>query len=248
MKSLDLYLINLIAASSGYPLGQLKDNPGDNSGTGIVAQTHNDILYSLVAAITKYSAISDTNESTTDSDFIDAIERLTGHGHGSVSEYSNSTTYAINEQVFFYGIQFVSLQGSNTGNSPLTSHTYWAPAPETVKMFQSFVNGEILRSGMDPVDESGGGSFQTWIKYGIHNLGGTSGQDYQAYKVHLDGTVVTGDTDLETIFDPGGVNEYRFIDTVAPDSMGTRTLIDYSATATGEAAEGVPYIIVMLPV
>lgn len=248
MKKIANYLINTIAPSAGFSEGKLKDNPGDNSGSGIVSQTHNDYLYAFMALISKYGLISDTDESENASDFMDTIERLSGLAHVNVADYSLITTYALNDEVFSSGIQWVSVQASNTGNAPETNPDWWVPVPPTKVIFEQFRSGIVMRAGADPVDDSTpSATYQTWIKYGIHNIGGTAGQNYQAYKVHLDNSVVTGDFDLETIFDPGGANEYRFIDTFAPLS-GTRDLLDYRVTTTGEATEGNPYIVVMLPI
>jgi len=248
MKDINSYLTNLQAPSAGFSKGKLKDNPGDNSGTGIVSDTHNDFLYAFYALALKYSVISDTAESENASDILNALERMTGHNHVSGSEYSAVTTYAAGDQVFRRGVQFISLAASNTGNDPVSSPTWWMPVHDTKNVLAWFREGKIIRAGAHLSDKSGDAAYLQNMKYGLHNIGGTSGQNYQAYKVHLDGTVVTGNPTLVAIFDPGGANEYAFINTFAPDSGGTRTLVNYSATATGEAAEGVPFILVLLPV
>jgi len=52
------------------------------------------------------------------------------------------------------------------------------------------------------------------------------GVDYEFYMVHLDGATVTGDATLEAILKPGVAGEYPYIDLLAPDNLGTRTLLD----------------------
>lgn len=98
MKSLSSYLTNIIAPSTGYSEGQYKDNPGDDTGTGMTAQAMNDILYALFAVITKYDAVSNTNETEAASDFLDALEAafvaLTGNQTVAGDKTFSGTTNA----------------------------------------------------------------------------------------------------------------------------------------------------------
>ena len=54
----------------------------------------------------------------------------------------------------------------------------------------------------------------------------------------LDGTVVTGDATLEAIFDVGGGSEYFNLDLIAPDVLGTRTLIDMGERVLAAQSSG----------
>ena len=74
MKDIRTYLANYTAASSGYSLGKLKDNPGDDTGSALTADLFNDLLYAFYAFINKYGTVSDTDESESASDFVDAVE------------------------------------------------------------------------------------------------------------------------------------------------------------------------------
>jgi hypothetical protein len=42
------------------------------------------------------------------------------------SAWSSTTTYAVGSKISFAGTTYISLQGSNTGNNPSTSPTFWA--------------------------------------------------------------------------------------------------------------------------
>ncbi|PKL40739.1 MAG: hypothetical protein CVV44_03795 [Spirochaetae bacterium HGW-Spirochaetae-1] len=74
MKDIRSYLINYNAATSEYPSGSLKDNPGDNTGSQATVDLFNDILYAIIAFILKYGTLSDTDETVLASDFVDAVE------------------------------------------------------------------------------------------------------------------------------------------------------------------------------
>jgi hypothetical protein len=74
MKDIRSYLTNYITASSGYSFGQLKDNPGDDTGSALTADLFNDLLYGFYAFINKYGTVSDTDESESASDFVNTLE------------------------------------------------------------------------------------------------------------------------------------------------------------------------------
>lgn len=74
MKDIRSFLANYTAASSGYSLGKLKDNPGDDTGSALTSALFNDLLYAFYAFILKYGTVSDTDESESASDFVDALE------------------------------------------------------------------------------------------------------------------------------------------------------------------------------
>ena len=44
----------------------------------------------------------------------------------AVRSWSSGTTYNLNDAVFYNGSSYVSLQGSNTGNEPDTSASFWS--------------------------------------------------------------------------------------------------------------------------
>jgi len=79
MKDLRNYLLNFDAASSGYPYGKFRDDPGDESGSEETVLTINDFYYGMVAPIEKYlGGITNTDETTLASDFLNAMETAIG--------------------------------------------------------------------------------------------------------------------------------------------------------------------------
>ncbi|HOW83280.1 MAG TPA: hypothetical protein PK573_12020 [Spirochaetota bacterium] len=74
MKDIRSYLLNYTPASSGYSFGKLKDNPGDDTGSAVTEKWANDLMYAFYAFINKYGTVSDTDESESASDFVDAVE------------------------------------------------------------------------------------------------------------------------------------------------------------------------------
>ena len=231
MKKISSFLTNRIAPSAGFSEGQYKDDPGDSTGSGALAQTPNDFYYGFLALIKKYiGGVSDTDESENASDMRDAIENAIGIKNENVSEYVNTTTYAQDDHVMYLGLQFVSMINSNTGNAPLDNPDKWFPCME---------RNEVVRAWRDAVNLSGGfaalhdkrdaTNYRLLFEAGKYNFGGDSGEsgvNKQATALHLDGTTVTGNTTLENLLDVGGANEYHLLDVIAPDVLGTRTLLD----------------------
>lgn len=92
MKKLSSYLANLIDPSAGYSEGQIKDDPGNLTGSEIRAQMWNDIFYAIMAFITKWWSISDTSENETSSDFRNAVENAIQTYSGLI-EYSSGMAF-----------------------------------------------------------------------------------------------------------------------------------------------------------
>ena len=254
MKKLATYLTVKDAPEAGFSLGKVKDNTGAaGSGSGAFAQFANDAYYAVAAMAFKYlGVVSDTDESETASDNIISIERAIGIQNENVSEYVNTTTYAADALVMRYGVQFVSRALGNVGHDPFTSPDEWLPCFSREKTFQAACSGIAIQTGVAPMDNHRDAAYRQWFELGKFNFGGDAGVNYQAFGVHLDGTVVTGTgaLGLEGIFDVGGAGEYNFLDTFAPDVTGTRTLADYrgcspmaiDATGGNRAAIGVPQL------
>lgn len=250
MKDIRTYLSNYTAASSGFSLGRLKDDPGDGTGSGITVNTHNDFLYAILAPIKKWiGAVAGTDESETASDMMTAIERAAGVANENVAEWSNSTTYAQDAHVMNLGIQFVSMAGSNTGNNPFDNPDKWMPCfgrDEAVRMWR---DGRDIDGGFAAVhNKRDTSNYRAFFQWGKYNFGGANGRNFQAYGVHLDGQVLTGNSDYEAIFNIGETDEYHLLDIIAPEVMGTRTMMDSKGRvprivdATGGSAANVGVI------
>ena len=236
MKRPDSFLTNT-TAPAGRLLGAAKNNPGDDSGSGMDKEIYNDPAYALLAVIESYKdgGNTDSDETTTASDVRDAIEQLThkrvtdnATPANSLAEWSNVTTYvAIGELVTHEGFQFVAYNVTgNLAKNPLTNPDFWHMIPKPDDMLLRYQSGQVFSGGLSPMADRAGGNYRQNIAFGRYRLGGNGGVFYDFFRVALDGTQVTGDGTLEAIFDVGGGNEYFNIDLVAPDVVGTRTLID----------------------
>ncbi len=74
MKDIQSYFDNYDEPSSGFSFGKFRDNPGDDTGSALTADLFNDLLYAFYAFINKYGEVSDTDESESASDFVNALE------------------------------------------------------------------------------------------------------------------------------------------------------------------------------
>jgi len=235
MNKLSSLGITITAPSSGFSEGQLKDDPGDGTGSGAIKGWCQEPIYAIYARIKKYlpgGVASDTPESETASDDMDSIEHMIGLKNTNVSEWANVTTYGQDAHVMYLGIQFVSMVAANTGNNPIDNPAKWLPCFNRDDAIVKWRNGEDIKGGFENVHNHRNAAYRIYFQWGKYNFGGDSGRNFQATGVHLDGTVVTGNPELIALFDIGGVNQYHLLDIIAPDVLSTRTLMN----ARGRAA------------
>lgn len=229
MKNIQDYLTNKDAPSGGFSQGKLRDDPGDATGSGITVLTHNDFLYALLAPVIKYLGdTSDTDESETAADVMDALETMAGVKNPNVSEYNNITAYVADDHVMSLGVQFVAMVAT-TGNEPFTNPDKWLPCFARDDAFIKWQKGDNITGGFDPLHDHRDGAYRQVFDWGKYNVGGDTGgvgRNFEAFGIHLDGTQVTGNGTLEGILDVGGGGEYHLLDIIAPDVVGTRTLLD----------------------
>ena len=62
---------------------------------------------------------------------------------GAFSDYAAGTTYAVGDVRTYSSEFYISIQGSNTGNTPSSTPTYWSK----LKIFQEFNTNETYSSG-----------------------------------------------------------------------------------------------------
>lgn len=236
MKKPSSFLTNT-TAPAGRAYGQAIDDPGGGTGTGVDNETYNDPAYGLIALIDafKEGGITDTDEKTTASDVLDALNEALGRRvidpvtpGNDVDEWLVGTNYTtIGELVFRQGKQYVNFNGvGNLGLDPVITRTHWYPIPSLERLLDLEASGEILHGGFSDLADIQHAKYQQNIEFGRFRVGGNGGTYYNFYRVALDGTQVTGDATLVAIFDVGGGDEYWNIDIVAPDVLGTRTLLD----------------------
>lgn len=139
------------------------------------------------------------------------------------NKYSSATTYSQWDAVWVDGDQYISLKGSNLNKYPITEPNYWEIVPDFKEITKQYQKAVPIQAGLKDIDNYRDGDYEQWAFSGYFQK---DSKTFSAYKVHLDGTVLTGDADLEDIFDPGGGNEYFALDILAPDVVGTRTLPD----------------------
>ncbi|RPI63125.1 MAG: hypothetical protein EHM48_02970, partial [Planctomycetaceae bacterium] len=224
MYKLSTVQSNYDSATTGFSEGKLRDNPGDYTGSGAIAANMNDFYYGMVAAIKKYKTggvLSDAPESETASDFLQAIEELAGVYVGGVSAWSAATAYAtVGTSVMRYGIQFVNLSASNTNHDPITSPTYWMAVPDKRELLAASTSGRVIVGDSSPLHDFNNAAYSQYLSLGLHNFGGASGANYNAYLVHLDGQAI-GSGALSTI-----VEAWHLKDVWMPGSTGSRTAAD----------------------
>ena len=113
MRKLSTIVTNRDSASTGFSDGKLRDNPGNDTGSGVMAGYGNDVWYALRAIVKKWSGtgdVSDSPESENNHDVLDAIEQMMGLSVYGVADYNPATTYSTaGESVMYAGIQFVNI-------------------------------------------------------------------------------------------------------------------------------------------
>ncbi len=247
MKSPSSFLINT-TTPAGRAEGNAINDPGGDTGTGMDEEIYNDPAYAAIAPIQTYKdgGISDSDETTLASDMRDALEEMTDKrvtdsiGAASLGEWDSGTTYGIlGVMVTHKGFQFVTY--NNTGNlnkNPLLNPDFWYPIPKPDELLMLFAGGHVIPGGMSDMVDRAGGNFNQNIAFGRYRLGGNGDDFFNFFRVTLDGTVVTGDVNLEDdIFEIGTGTEYPFADIFCPDVVGTRTLLDMGEYVTAAQSD-----------
>lgn len=193
MRDIPTLVANYDSSSTGFPEGKLRDNPGDDSGSGVMADIDNDKWYAITAAILKYrtSGKSNAAESTTNSDFVDALEEMVGQKVSGVSNWSSATTYStVGASVMRYGIQFVCIStASNTNKDPLLYPLLWQPVPDFKELLLASQGGKVFLGDSSPMHQYSHASYLPSFSLGTHKPGGASGAAFSAIGIHLDAGV-----------------------------------------------------------
>lgn len=224
MKKIPSVVTNYDSATAGFSEGKLRDNPGDDTGSSVVAAIDNDAYYARLAVITKYrpSGITDTAESELNSDFRDGLEHMAGIQVDAVAEWSAATTYStIDTPVMRHGLQFTNINTtSNVNKDPFTEPTFWMAVPDSRKLFSDFRECRVIGGQSHGLHDFNAAGYRQYFSLGTHVFGGVDGVTYNAWAVHLDGTAV-GSGDLSSI-----VESWAHKDSFAPGTVGARTLQD----------------------
>lgn len=249
MKSPSTFLTNP-TTPVGRAEGQAINDPGGSTGSGVDQEIYNDPAYASIAPIQSYKdgGISDSDETTINSDMRDALEEMnhmkvtdSATPANSIDEWDVGTTYStLGELVMWKGFQFVAYNvTANLAKDPLLSPDFWYKIPKPDVLMDDYFSAKSNSGGMNPIADRAGGTYRQNIAFGRYRLGGNGDDFYNFFRVALDGTQVTGNATLEAIFDVGGGNEYFNLDLIAPDVAGTRTLIDMGERiATPQSSSG----------
>ena len=228
MRKLSTIVTNRDSASIGFSDGKLRDNPGNDTGSGVMAGYGNDVWYALRAIVKKWSGtgdVSDSAESENNHDVLDAIEQMMGLSVYGVADYNPATTYStLGESVMRAGIQFVNIFPSgNTNKDPLTEHDYWLPVPDSRYLFLQSAQGIPQWGASHPIhDFNNATAYRQYFGLGTHRIGGYGGTTFNAYGVHLDGQAIGGSgTPLSDI-----IEAWHLKDVWMPGPVGTRIAVD----------------------
>ena len=227
MRNLPSIVSNYDSASTGFSDGKLRDNPGDDTGSGVMSAWGNDIWYALRAIVKNWHGagdVSDTAESENNHDVLDAIEQMIGLSVYGVANYNPATTYStLGESVMYAGIQFVNINASsNLGKTPLTEPLYWLPCPDSRDLFVKSVHGLPVWGASHPIHDFNNAAYRQYFGLGTHRIGGYNGTTFNAYGVHLDGQSIGATaTPLSDI-----VEAWHLKDVWMPGSEGSRLSID----------------------
>lgn len=232
MKSPSSFLSNT-TAPTGRTQGQATNDPGGSQGSGVDQEIYNDPAYAIIAMAEtwKEGGVSGLDETTINSDMRDAVEELTSKKVVGIPEFVASTTYSdpgtLTDVVMWKGFQFVNVSNiNNLGNDPLLNPKVWHMIPDIKDIMKMHFSGLPQNGELLPVADRLSGQYLQNFFTGKYRLGGNGESFYDFNRIHLDGSVVTGNTELEEILDVGGSNEYFNLDLIAPDVLGTRTLLD----------------------
>lgn len=129
-------------------------------------------------------------------------------------------------------------EASNSNKNPLSpaNTAYWYPVPSPEELIHYALSGKPVMGDMHSIHDRSGSNYATSFKIDSRYVDGTL---YNFFAVHLDGSTVTGDATLVARLGVGGANEHPYVDIFAPDSLGTRTLIDGGErTISGQSSGG----------
>ena len=185
MRNLSTIVTNRDSASIGFSDGKLRDNPGDDTGSGVMAGWGNDVWYALRAIVKKYAGagdVSDSPESENNHDVLDAIEQMMGLSVYGVDSYDSLATYSTaGESVMRAGIQFVNiLPSGNTNKDPLTEHDYWLPVPDSRYLFLQSTQGVPQWGASHPLHDFNDSAYRQYFGLGTHRIGGYAGTQFNA--------------------------------------------------------------------
>lgn len=156
---------------------------------------------------------------------------------GTANKWNSLTTYSAAGTIAERALMHFAASGkaTNLNKDPLNQANlaYWIPSPGLQTLMQRCKEPFV---DLHPALDRASGDYQNLVKIDTLALDGTT---YDFWQIALDGSTVTGDANLVAALDVGGANQHALIDLIAPDSLGTRTLIDMGERVmAGQSASG----------
>lgn len=200
---------------------------GNNFGTYVSNQSTVDYVAAQIA--TKTGPGSDLFLAAGENAVLESASGLSliSGNSGEITAWDSGTSYTLPGTLTrLEGKTFASTgQSSNLNKDPRLPENplYWFTPPSDDEMEKLAKDGLSCRGGMHTANDRTSGNYQQSMLIGKKAYNSIK---YNFYMVHLDGTQVTGDSTLEAILKVGLSGQYAYLDKFAPDSLGTRTLID----------------------
>jgi len=200
---------------------------GNNFGTYVSNESERDLVADAISG--KVAPGSDTFIEAGEGAVFDSSSGLSivSENSGEIAAWDAGTVYNVaGTLVRIEGITATATGiGLNQNKHPLIQNNsdYWYIPPEERALIAMANRGEQLKGSMHNIHNIQHADYAQNLKIGKKEVNGTQ---YEFHLIHLDGTIVTGNTTLENLLDAGGPNENPFIDLWAPLVTTTRTLID----------------------
>lgn len=146
---------------------------------------------------------------------------------GEIALWDTGPVYSVaGTLVRLEGLTFAATgQASNQNKNPLDPNNalFWYMPEDENDLLKYANRGTIINGDLHTIHDRSSGNYVVNFKIGKKKINSVQ-QEFHI--IHLDGTQVTGNTTLENLLDVGGANEYIYLDLIAPDVVGTRTLLD----------------------
>lgn len=153
--------------------------------------------------------------------------QIVSDNSGEIALWDSGTVYSVAGTLSRReGLTFAATgEALNQNKDPLDPNNslFWYMPEDENDLLRYANRGTVIDGDMHTIHDRSSGNYSVNLKIGKKKIAGTQ-QEFHI--IHLDGTVVTGNTTLENLLDVGGANEYKYLDLFAPDVVGTRTLLE----------------------
>jgi hypothetical protein len=166
--------------------------------------------------------------------FVGTGQNIKSDNGASIALWDAGTLYNVAGTIVRrFGVTYTATgQASNQGVDPVDANNalYWYEADKEDDLKRFANRGTVCEGDMHTINDRSSGNYAVNLRLGKKSI---NGSDYEFHMIHLDGTVVTGNTTLENL-----LSGYAYIDKFAPDVVGTRTLIDMASRHIAPQSSG----------